>query len=336
MTSMTRALTSSLLALALSFASAGGAHAQDAAKGASLMSDARKALGGEDKLRGVKTLDVKSDFKRIAGQNTLQGELELRIERPDKMRRDEDLSLPGGGPAIVRTEVLNGADVRDENSGGAGFGGFGGGRGGFGGGGDRGGFGGGGFGGGAARPPATTPDGQAAGGNQRGGRGFDPAQLKELQRRTRQADLSRFTLIWLLETDAPVTWVGTAESPDGKADVLQVTPVEGAPMRLFLEQGSHMPLMVTWQAPAGAGGRRGRGAGRGADQGADQGVDQPAAPQPALQPPTLQLTLGDYKTVNGIKLPHHITRGTNGQTIEEWTVKSYKINPSFKSDVFRK
>jgi hypothetical protein len=128
--------------------------------------------------------------------------------------------------------------------------------------------------------------------------------------------------MWLLSADTPVAWVGTAESPDGKADVLEITPAEGSPTRLFLDQSSHVPLMITWQGAA-AGGRRGRGG------------DQAGAQAPQ-QPPTLQLTLSDYKTVNGIKLPHHVTRGTNGQTLEEWNVKSYKVNPSFKADFFKK
>jgi hypothetical protein len=312
-------------------------HAQDAAKGASLLADARKALGGEDKLRTVKTLDMKSDFKRAAGQNTVEGELEIRVESPDKMRRDEDLSLPGGGPANVRTEVLSGTQVWDANSGGGGLGGFrgfGGGGGGRGGGFD-GGFGRGGGGGGGGR--GRDQGGQAAAG-QAGGRGIDPAQIEEFQRRTRQADLARFMLMWLLSTDAPVSWVGTAESPDGKADVLEIMPANGPPTRLFLDQSSHMPLMITWQgaAPPGGGGRRGGGRGRGGDQ-PPQGDQAAPAPRPqAPAPATLQLTLGDYKMVNGLKLPHHITRGTSGQTIEEWNVKSYKINQSFKPDVFKK
>ena len=51
---------------------------------------------------------------------------------------------------------------------------------------------------------------------------------------------------------------------------------------------------------------------------------------------TLQMTLGNYKTVNGVKLPHLITRAVNDMTIEEWTIDSYRINPSFKPDVFTK
>jgi len=46
------------------------------------------------------------------------------------------------------------------------------------------------------------------------------------------------------------------------------------------------------------------------------------------------MTMADYKTVNGIKLPHTITRGVNGQTNEELTVSSYKLNPTFKPNTF--
>jgi hypothetical protein len=46
------------------------------------------------------------------------------------------------------------------------------------------------------------------------------------------------------------------------------------------------------------------------------------------------MTLGDYKTVNGVRLPHLMTRGVNDTTIEEWIVKDYRINPSFRADVF--
>ena len=56
---------------------------------------------------------------------------------------------------------------------------------------------------------------------------IDPAQLEELQRRARQTELARFLLMWLLAADGPVNWVATAESPDGKADVLEITPASG-------------------------------------------------------------------------------------------------------------
>jgi len=44
---------------------------------------------------------------------------------------------------------------------------------------------------------------------------------------------------------------------------------------------------------------------------------------------------GDYKPVNGLNLPHLITRATADQTTEEWVLK-YKINPNIKADRFVK
>jgi len=54
------------------------------------------------------------------------------------------------------------------------------------------------------------------------------------------------------------------------------------------------------------------------------------------QPITIETHLSDYKAVNGIKMPHLITRGVNGQTNEEWEIKSFKINPSLKGNTFTK
>jgi hypothetical protein len=279
--------------------------AQDIDKGAVLMAEARRAIGGEERLDAVKTLDVRGDVKRAMGPMNTEGELRIRMEIPGKLRRDEDLSLPGGGPAIVRTEVLNGATVWEESSGGANFvGRFG-----------RGEFG----------------RGGGPGGRRRAGRGpmLDPTQVEDLQRRTRQAELARLMLAWLLATDAPVAWVGTAESPDGKADVLEISPSTGTPMRLFLDQTSHMPLMITWRgvAPRTIAFRRGA---------AGTAVDQPREMPASAEQATLRMTLGDYKTIDGVKLPHFITRGVDSTTIEEWTVDSYRINASFKPDVFTK
>ena len=292
------------------------AAAQDVSKGAALLAEARRALGGEDRLRAIKTLDVRGGFKRAAGQTTLEGELQVRVEAPDKLRRDEDVSLPGGGPAVVRTEVLNGSTVWEDISGGGGTS--------------------------AARFGRGERDGGSAGaGRNGGGRApIDPAQLEQAQRRARQIELSRFMLAWLLNVDGPAAWVATAESPDGNADVIEITPASGPVTRLFLDQATHLPLMITWQGVApqliavarGRGGRRGGEAPDAAAQPADGG--RSAAGRGAREQATLQMTLANYKTVNGVKLPHLITRGVNDMTIEEWTVSSYRLNPSFKTDVF--
>ena len=48
-------------------------------------------------------------------------------------------------------------------------------------------------------------------------------------------------------TDAPVAWIGTAQSPEGNADVLEVKNADGVATRLFLDVTTHMPLMLTWR-----------------------------------------------------------------------------------------
>jgi hypothetical protein len=311
----------SAIALLAMLAPPQSVDAQDAAKGSMLLADARKALGGDDKLATIKRLQVSGTFLRSTGPDqVVDGDFDVFIELPDKYRRDEITGFAGAN--AERTEVLNGADVWDESSGGLTAGrGLGGGggfpRGGRGGGGDRGGGGGGFRGGGFDR--GRNPN-QNAGAPQADA-GAVEERAKEQQRRTRQAELARLVLVWLLTTDGPVTWIGTAQAPEGTADVLELRPANAVPTRLFLEPMTHLPLMITWSGqPTRGGDIRRRGAG---------------APALAAQgQTTLELHMGDYKTVNGIKLPHLITRGPEGITQEELKVKSFKFNPNFKANTF--
>jgi hypothetical protein len=292
----------------------------DAAKGSALLAEARKAIGGDDKLAAIKRLQISGTFLRSTGPDqVIDGDFDVLIELPDKYRRNEITGFAGAN--AERTEALNGTEVWDDSSGGLTQGrGFGGGggfpRNGRGGGGDRGG--GGGFrGGGGDR--GRNP-------NQNGGAGQADAASsdergKELLRRTRQAELARLALVWLLTTDGQVAWIGTAQAPEGTADVLEVRPANAVPTRLFLDPATHLPLMITWSGQAGRGGDVRR-----------RGAAAPAAPPQGQA--TLELHMGDYKTVNGIKLPHLITRGPEGITQEELKIKSFKINPNFKADTF--
>src|SRR2546422_4889008 len=128
------------------------ARAQDAAKGAALLAEARRAIGGDDKLAAIKRLQVSGTFLRSTGPDQIiDGDFDVFIELPDKYRRNEITGFAGAN--VERTEVLNGTDVWDQSSGGLTPGrGFGGGGGfGRGGGGDRGGGGGGFRGGGLDR-----------------------------------------------------------------------------------------------------------------------------------------------------------------------------------------
>ncbi len=308
------------------------------AKAESVLAEARKALGGADKLSAVKTLQVNGTTKRANGNFNLEGDTELFFELPDKFRRNESLTI-GGGTGIDRKDILNGNEFSSEVSGDA-FGGRGRGRFAGAGGGTQ---------GGADGRGAPTPEQQE--------------RLREFQRRNLQSEVSRLLIALLLKSDTPFRWIGTAQSPEGSADVLEVKTPDGVATRVFIDAMSHMPLMLSWTGPAGRGrggqGRRGQGAPDQAGpppEGRAAGDQPPAAGAPPAAaagadpaqgqrgrggqgggpPATLEMHLSDYKTVNGIKLPHLITRGASGATNEEWTVKSYKINPNLKANTFTK
>jgi hypothetical protein len=316
-------------------------------KANAVLADARKALGGEDKLAAIKRLQVNGTTRRANGNFNLEGDTEIFLEPPDKFRRNESLTLGAGGSPIDRTEILNGSEFSQEVSGGD-FGGRGRGR-----------FGG--FAGAGAAPGGAPADGRGAPSPEA------QERLREFQRRNIQSEVSRLLLALILTSTTPPRWIGTAQSPEGNADVLEVKTPDGVATRVFIDATTHMPLMLSWTGPAGRGfggrggqGRRGQGQGAG-DQAAAAppadgraGADQPApaagAPagagadagqgrrgRGAQGPPvTLEMHLSEYKTVNGIKLPHLITRGASGETNEEWIIKSYKINPNFKANTFTK
>lgn len=264
-------------------------------RAAVVLADARKALGGEDRLKAVKAVQASGQFRRSMGEMQMDGELEILFETPDKLRRNEDLNMPGGA-VMARTEVLNGNDVWDDS-------------------GQRGGM------GHSMAFVMRGPDGDA-----------DPDRIKDMQRRMRRADLMRYSIAWLLTSDALVSHAGVAEAPDGKADVLEFTPTDGPVVRLFVDQQTHLPLMLTWKGPQPrmlvrrmAGGSR-----EDAERAAREAADAPPVEA------TFEMRLGNYQKVDGVQLPHEITRAINGQTNEEWTITSYTINPSFKANTFTK
>jgi hypothetical protein len=325
--------------LALPHPASAGQQPEEA-RANSVLAEARRALGGEDKLAAVKRLQVNGTTKRANGNFNLEGDTEIFFELPDKFRRNESLTV-GGNTGIERKEILNGSEFSTEVSGD--FGGRGRGR--FGGG-FPGGGGGAGAGADGRQGGAPSPETQE--------------RLREFQRRNLQSEVGRLLIALLLTSDTPFRWIGTAQAPEGSADVLEVKTADGVATRVFIDTMTHMPLMLTWTGPAGRG--FGRGGGQGQGRRGQGAPDQAAAPaaggaagdqQPAAAgapadaqgrrgrgaqgpPVTLEMHLAEYKAVNGVQFPHLITRGVSGETNEEWVIKSYKVNPNLKANTFTK
>jgi hypothetical protein len=281
---------------------AGAAVAADE-KADELLAAMRQALG--NKVEAVKTLSATGEFRRMMGDREVNGDLTIEMIAPDKFKRTEDMGIPGG-PSFSRVVALNGTEFWEDSTnrgGGPGmmmrFGGPGG------------------------------PGGQGQGPSEE-----DRQRWRQAQQRRVVGEFQRDLLLLLGRTSAPATYVGEAEAEDGKADVIEVTP-EGAPvMRLFLDQQTHLPLMLTYTGVM------------------PRVVVRPAGgPQPTpeemrkrweearSQPPqevTYEVRLEEYKDVSGVMLPHRMTQSVDGKATEEWTVNAFKVNPNLKPEAFVK
>ncbi|MGE3276549.1 MAG: hypothetical protein AB7O67_15655 [Vicinamibacterales bacterium] len=309
---------------------AGWAQSDD--KAAEVVAATRQALGGPA-LDAVKSLGMEGSFRRVAGQRQMEGDVELLLVQPGQMRRVETMGFGGpGGPSIERTSTLSGGEAWDEvdNRGG------GGGRGGMlmlrGG------------------PGGAGPDGQPRG---RDGQPLDEAALARARGARMQAEMNRWLFALLLSSDTTITYAGTAQAPDGTADVLEIKDERDQPVRLFVDQATHMPLMMTFQdirprmmmmgpgGPGGPGGRRGaRGQappdGQPAERPDPEEIRRRMAEQGPPPPVTVSMRFADYQAEDGVLLPHRIDQSVGNEPTEELTVEKYKINPKVKAEAFEK
>ena len=304
-------------ASARAYASELGWDGQD--RVAEVVSAARKALGGEDKVAGLKGLSAEGPFRRTMGGRDMEGTSTVTIARPDKMKRVDEMQMGGmvGGPTIERTSVLNGATAWDDTA-------------------NRGGMGGG---------MQIVMRGPGEGPGPGGGPAPTPEQLNEVRVRRMRVQLQRLTAALLAEASTPWVDAGIAESPEGKADILETKEETGRTLRLFIDQATHLPLMVQYQDPkpmvminGGPGRGPGGPGGPGGPPPTPEQVQQRVAEMQRTPPPlgTFAMHLSDYKKVDGIMLPHKIETSLDGEPNEEWTIEKYKVNPQIKADTWEK
>jgi hypothetical protein len=303
--------------------------AQD--KAADVIKEMRKALGG-DKFDAVKTLSLEGPYQRDAGMRQMAGTNALTLQLPDRMYRSEETELPGG-MSMERIVALAGETAWEDMK-------------------QRGGMGGG------MQIMVAGP----------GGRDLNPEAIEQARLRRSRTEMMRYLLAFFGGATLQPTWVAVAESPDGKADVLEAKNEGGATVRIFVDQQTHLPLMLQYTevrprmmfdgrgGRGGPGGGFGRGAGRG---GAETAGGAPAGPPPEgrgdpgqrpspeemrrrmeqMPPPApsnVSMFLADYKKVDGVMIPHRLTQSVDGKPVEEWTIEKVKVNPSLKADFFDK
>jgi hypothetical protein len=275
------------------------AGAEGDTKAVALLKQARAALGGEGKLANVQGLSAAGTLAREIGDRQVTGELTIDLQLPDKMVRSDSMS-PMGDATIVMLNGINGDTLlRHSKTLNAGPGLM------------------------IRMPPAP-----AAGSD---------AETQAL--RAARAELARFTVAFLLTSPAsmPLEFSdgGEAESPDGKADVVNVKGPGSFAARLFFDKGSHRPLMLSYQGVAPRMVMQTMRGGPAPDAAAAQRrTEEGAAAQPTPQAVDIQMFLDDYRAEDGVLLPHKVSRSVDGRTTEEWTFKTIKNNPAFKADAF--
>lgn len=279
-----------------------GVNAQDAAtKAQRLIAQAREALGG-DKLKSLQSLSVTGVYRRAFGQREMSGEISYDLLLPDKMMKTEVMN-PMPSLEITRIEALNGDDVWEDQQQ---------------------------HGGGGMVIIRHGP----------GGVNADPEKAKAALRQGVRADFARLLIGWLLTTPSsfPVeySYAGEAESPDGKADVLDVKGADGFAARLFLDQQTHRPLMITYNekkprviTQTATGHPRHPGD---IEKRLEE-AEAEAANQPDVE---YRIHLSDYRDVNGILFPHKLTRSIENEVNEEIEITKVKINPQLKPEKFVK
>jgi hypothetical protein len=317
------------LAIALFIGLSGTAVAQQD-KAADVLAGTRKSIGGK-KLESLTSLSVQAAAQRNIGNFQMTSDLELLVDMPDKYLRSEtsnsamvnmssalgfngDRALKGGG---AMSAPGGGMIIR--------MGGPGPGRAAFGGGGDK-----------------PTPEQQK--------------QLdKQIVRSARQ-EIGRLMLGWFAMSHPSLsvqyTFAGEAESPDGKAFMIDAKGADGFSARLFIDEKTRLPLMVTYQGPQPRIVTAGGPMTPGGNTPPAQGQVRQASPeeqkklaadtrdqvdQALKQPPMMveyTLFFDDWRDEDGIKFPHALRRASGGTTTEEWTVSKVKVNPKIDAKKF--
>src|SRR5262245_34839063 len=215
MRNMTGALCASVLALgSLLLAQTSGSDAA-----ATVLAETRKALGGGQKIAGVKSVLATGRTRQVRGDNLVPIEFEIAIELPEKYVRKDEIPAQESGPTL---SGFNGAEL-------------------------------------IQFPAPGAPAGRGGPGREGGPPAPPTPEQLDAQRRQRLAavkqDFIRLTLGMFATSfpSAPLTfsYVAKAEAPEGKADVLSVSGPDNFSARLFVNAETHLPIMMTWSQPAG-------------------------------------------------------------------------------------
>lgn len=163
----------------------------------------------------------------------------------------------------------------------------------------------------------------------------DRNQMLQLRR-----ELARFCLVLLGRSmdGYPLTFSdGGPDTSSGRAaDVVHATGLDGFAMRLYVDSATHLPVMITWDAPpevvmmatmtSTVTTRGGQVISR----------TPPAASAPSAPPPVptstvpWKLEVSDFKADDGLRWPRRFRLTVDGKDHDEFRFGRYKINPKLE------
>jgi len=302
-----------------------------------ILAGARTVLGGQ-KLEAVKTLTAAGRTLRALPNGTsAENEFDMALELPDKYLMRSVMAAMGN-MSVYRMSGFNGGQVIEDID----------------------------------RPPSLSGGGMVVMRFAGPGGTVDPEKMTaeqkaEFDQRRLVANKREFAKLALgIFAASPAAYPleladgGQAESPDGKADVIEVKGEGGFAARLFIDAQTHLPLMLSWMdrepitmtmgpgGPAATGGAPGAG-------GAVTVTRSGGAPMTPEERDKMMKELearrkeaeakartveyrvyyGDYKDVGGVQLPHRIQRAIDGKPTEEMVFDTFKVNPKIDAKKFQ-
>lgn len=304
-----------------------------------IVADARQALGGDRKLDAVQTIALSGHMLRTTPNGaSFESDFEIAIELPDKyMRREAVVNM--GNMSVYRTSGFNGDGVINEMD----------------------------------TPPQLAGGvghvvmfkTAGAGGTASIGGGAPTPEQQETMRRNMLAssrqDFARLALGMFVKPFASyplsLAFAGRAESPDGTADIVDVKGDGDFAARLFVDSATHLPLMLSWMAKeplmmfrqvSGGGGNvvtSGTGPGpvqalRGnltpeeREKAVKQLEEQAREAEARRKVVEYRMFYSEYRSVDGVKIPHRIQRSVDGKPTEELTFEKVKVNSKIDARKF--
>jgi hypothetical protein len=295
------------LLLIVSLISAPAVFANDA-RAEEVLKQAREAIGGE-RLQKIESLHINGQYRRALGDRQMSGDREISISLPDKYLVEDAMSFGGMSTSVLNTRALNGERAWSASSGGGGN--------------------------------MIFRMGSGPGGAQ-----LTPEQMEAAQRRMYQAEFSRYLLAMILmppqSLKVEFKYAGQSDVEDLPADVVDVTGPDKFSVRLFFDNKTHLPLLLSYRGPkprimtmTRQGGDRSPEDIKKAREEAEKKL-QAEAPTSPPEEVDFFIRLTDHKKVDGVMLPHKLTFLTESEVSEEFEISKYQVNPQFKADKFEK